>query len=56
MGWHRPKLTLRQILAWAEAHKARTGRWPQSNSGLVRDALADNWRSIDSASRSVTVE
>ena len=44
MGWNRPKLTLRQILAWADAHKARTGRWPQSNSGLVRDDLADNWR------------
>jgi hypothetical protein len=51
MGWNRPKLTLRQILAWADAHKARTGPWPQSNSGIVRDALADNWRAIDNALR-----
>src|SRR6266498_2555357 len=24
----RPKLTTRQILAWADLHNARTGRWP----------------------------
>jgi hypothetical protein len=51
MAWNRPKLTLRQILAWADAHKSRTGRWPQSNSGIVRDDLADNWRSVDNALR-----
>jgi hypothetical protein len=51
MGWNRPKLTLRQILAWADAHQARTGRWPQSNSGPVRDGLADNWRSVENTLR-----
>ena len=28
-----PRLTLRQILAWADEHHARTGQWPQHLSG-----------------------
>src|SRR5205823_3864337 len=26
--WSRPDLTIEQILAWADAHHQRTGRWP----------------------------
>jgi hypothetical protein len=30
-----PRLTIKQILAWADAHKAATGHWPNQNSGQV---------------------
>ena len=32
---HLPPLTVEQILAWADAHKAATGDWPKVTSGLV---------------------
>ena len=31
-----PKLTLAQILGWADAHRARTGDWPGHESGAGR--------------------
>jgi hypothetical protein len=40
-----------QILAWADAHHARTGRWPTSASGPVADAPGERWRNIDGALR-----
>jgi hypothetical protein len=40
-------LTVAQVLAWAESHHARTGRWPKRKDGLVRDALGEDWFSID---------
>jgi hypothetical protein len=50
MKHHRPPLTTEQILAWADAHKARTGQWPRKTSGPVRDGyLGDNWLKIDNA-------
>ena len=30
-----PPLTMKQILAWADAHKAATGYWPRKNAGQV---------------------
>jgi hypothetical protein len=33
-----PPLTDELILAWAGAHKARTGRWPTAASGPVAGA------------------
>src|SRR5438045_3597588 len=30
-----PELTEEQILAWARAHQARTGTWPDRHSGSV---------------------
>jgi hypothetical protein len=44
-------LTAEQILAWAEAHRAATGRWPSSQSGPVVHAEGEHWGSIDSALR-----
>jgi hypothetical protein len=29
------KLTESQVLAWADAHHGRTGRWPRQRSGAV---------------------
>src|ERR1051326_7728305 len=48
---HRPLLTIRQILSWAEAHKRRTGLWPTSRSGAVRNAPGEKWKAIDLALR-----
>jgi hypothetical protein len=33
-----PPLTEAQILAWADAHRGRTGRWPGAHSGPVPGA------------------
>jgi hypothetical protein len=43
----RPPLSIGQILAWADAHHAATGRWPAIRSGDVRDVPGENWRTID---------
>jgi hypothetical protein len=47
----RPLLTLGQILAWADDHHARTGRWPLKASGAVRCNRNENWRALNSALR-----
>lgn len=47
----RPPLTIKQILAWADAHHARTGRWPKATSGPVVDAPGENWLSINTLLR-----
>jgi hypothetical protein len=46
-----PPLTTEQIRAWAEAHRAATGRWPSSLSGPVLHAEGERWGSIDTALR-----
>lgn len=46
-----PALTLRNILAWADAHHRRTGAWPKTKSGPVREAPVENWSAINSALR-----
>jgi hypothetical protein len=45
------ELTVAQILAWADAHHVRTGRWPIAKSGPVADALGENWNAIEAALR-----
>jgi len=42
-------LTLGNILAWADAHHRRTGAWPKTKSGPVREAPLENWSAINSA-------
>ena len=42
-------LTVRQILKWADEHRARVGSWPTVRSGGVQGAPGENWRAIDSA-------
>jgi hypothetical protein len=42
-----PSLTIDQILNWADAHKERTGEWPNRSAGPVQEAPRDNWNSID---------
>jgi hypothetical protein len=40
-----------RILAWADAHHARTGRWPRCKDLHVRDDLNEKWCNIDQALR-----
>ena len=47
----RPRLTVSQILAWADAHHARTGRWPTSASGPVESVPGEAWGKINVALR-----
>jgi hypothetical protein len=47
--WSRPDLSEAQILVWADAHHARTGKWPTQHSGPVLDAPGESWIAVDSA-------
>jgi hypothetical protein len=51
MAQSRPPLTVEQILAWADAHHARAGRWPDLRSGAVPGAPGLSWAVIDEALR-----
>ncbi len=44
-----PSLSIDQILAWADAHRKRTGEWPKAHSGQVHEAPHENWLAIDNA-------
>jgi hypothetical protein len=48
---HAPPLTLAQILSWADAHHARTGKWPQSVSGSIPESPGETWHSVNNALR-----
>src|SRR5438094_260930 len=49
----RPPLTEKQILAWADTHRRRTGKWPSSASGSViaSTAKGERWLNLDRALR-----
>jgi hypothetical protein len=42
-------LSIAKILAWADAHQARTGMWPNSDTGPIADAPGDTWGAVDNA-------
>lgn len=44
-----PDLTVPQILGWADAHHARSGRWPTRTSGPIRDAPGETWMAVQMA-------
>ena len=44
-----PPLTVNQILAWADAHRISTGRWPTRRSGMVPGSSNERWINIESA-------
>src|SRR5919204_612945 len=46
-----PRLSELQVLRWADAHRQRTGSWPVTTSGPVRDAPEETWRRVDNALR-----
>jgi hypothetical protein len=45
----RPPLTIQQILAWADAHFRRTGRWPTNRCGAIVDAPGETWTGVHNA-------
>jgi hypothetical protein len=42
----RGQLTIQQILKWADAHHARTGRWPGKKSGAIPGTDGEMWGSV----------
>jgi len=46
-----PRLTLAQILAWADAHHAATGNWPIRAPVAVTASPSETWDKIDQALR-----
>jgi hypothetical protein len=44
-------LTKEQILAWAEAHRQRNGKWPTTTSGPIAEAPGETWLAVDMALR-----
>jgi hypothetical protein len=46
-----PPLTKKQILKWADEYKNRTGEWPKTKSGPIRDAPGETWSGINQALR-----
>jgi len=44
-----PPLTRKQILAWADAHLQKTGRWPTLDAGTIHDAPDETWAAVDAA-------
>jgi hypothetical protein len=48
---HQPRFSRKQILAWADAHRRRTGGWPTADSGPIADAPGETWAQVDLALR-----
>ena len=46
-----PKLTVAQILDWADAFFRRHREWPHADSGPIDDAVGETWLAIDKALR-----
>jgi hypothetical protein len=44
-----PPLRLKQILAWADAHRRRTRAWPTTEAGPIADAPGETWKAVDMA-------
>ncbi len=38
-----------EVLAWAEAHRQRTGAWPTRHSGPIPEAPGRTWAAVNSA-------
>lgn len=43
---HLPRLSVRQVLRWADAYHARTGRRPTSRSGVIAGTNGETWRGV----------
>ncbi len=49
MGRQGKPLTVEQVLAWADEHRARTGKWPHTRAGEVAGAAGENWQAVNRA-------
>jgi hypothetical protein len=47
-----PHLTVKQILAWADAYYRRHGTWPTSQSGAIDKAPGETWSGVNAALQS----
>lgn len=47
----RPELSIDQILVWADAYRARRGRWPTCEAGVIPGSFGENWRNVYNALR-----
>src|SRR5215467_10430563 len=43
------RLSIRQVLAWADAHFQRTGTWPNHNTGAIVEARGETWLAVAKA-------
>jgi hypothetical protein len=48
----RRRLSVEEVLSWADSHRERTGRWPTAASGPVADAPGETWSGVHHALRS----
>ncbi|HEX4611080.1 MAG TPA: hypothetical protein VH092_23015 [Urbifossiella sp.] len=46
---HIPAYTPEQILVWADAYKAREGKWPTARGGPIPEAPGETWLAVASA-------
>lgn len=46
-----PRLTVEEILRWADRFHERTGEWPVQLSGAIPELPGETWRHVDSALR-----
>jgi hypothetical protein len=44
-------LTVDQVLAWCDSHHTRTGQWPGTQSGRVREDREETWFNLNQALR-----
>jgi hypothetical protein len=44
-----PRLSHGRILAWADAHRQRTGHWPRASSGPIAEAPGETWHGVNVA-------
>jgi hypothetical protein len=47
----KPPLSVAKVLAWADQFRARHGRWPTQDDGLVPGELTQTWAAVDTALR-----
>jgi hypothetical protein len=47
--YNRRRLSLDEVLAWADAHRAATGQWPRIDSGAITGAPRERWANINRA-------
>jgi len=45
----RVPFTVEGILAWADAHRARTSNWPDRNSGPIPECPGSTWTAVEAA-------
>ena len=46
-----PRVTIKDVLRWADEHRRRTGDWPLTRSGTIECAPYEVWGNIDHALR-----